>query len=411
MMKRNAAARVSLSIGLAALLTIATNTTGFAQGEAPEPPAPETPSAPDPGDTKPDNVTSPDPSAVPNDTPVEGDGTASETGNSPVSNSVDSAGAIDTAKPWNEGLTEADIAAATPFFKRGNDFFKRSMYAKALVEYRQAIKHRDHPAIRFNMAVCLMNSRQEIEAHQQLTLAMRYGEAPLGPRLFQDGKTYLNLLMGQLAKIRIVTDEEGAQISLDGEELFIGPGEATRLVKPVSHLIVANKSVMRTVTQEVTPAAGGVETLITLSMVPLADSIVMTRRWKKWKPLAVTGGGAGVAALGIPFYMFALSNAKDYDDQTADICPSTEGCSDAGTPLPAAVKDLRSRAQTQEIVAFSLFAVGGAAMATGALMLYMNRERPEHLRESDPVPSTTLSVQPLLTPTTTGFTAGLNGSF
>src|SRR5262245_7450577 len=62
----------------------------------------------------------------------------------------------DAPKPWVVGISEAEQQVALAVFKEGNSEFEQARYAQALAKYRQAIKHWDHPAIRFNMVVCLV---------------------------------------------------------------------------------------------------------------------------------------------------------------------------------------------------------------------------------------------------------------
>jgi len=270
--------------------------------------------------------------------------------------------------PWNRGVTEEQKLAAQPFFEAGNQHFERSSFGNALKEYRQAIAHRDHPAIRYNMAVCLINLDQPIEAYEQLQSAMQYGAAPLGKELFTEGQTYLKLLFGQLAELLVTTDESGATVSLDGQELFVGPGEATRLVRPKRHQIIATKEQMLTLTQEIVPAAGELNR-VELNLVPISDSVVLKRRWANWKPWAVAGAGAGIALLGLPVRATSNSNATTFDSQVVRACPS--GCAE----LPDDLVSLRTRAEQQEIIAFSMFATGGLLLTAGVVAAFLNRPR------------------------------------
>src|ERR1700733_7519084 len=46
-------------------------------------------------------------------------------------------------------------------------------------EQRDALKHWDHPAIHYNLALAQMELAQPIEAYDNLTTAIKYGDAPL----------------------------------------------------------------------------------------------------------------------------------------------------------------------------------------------------------------------------------------
>ncbi len=299
-------------------------------------------------------------------------------------------------QPWNAGVTEAQKEAAQPFFDAGNGHFERSSYGNALKEYRRAIEHRDHPAIRYNMAVCLINLDQPILAYEELGKAMKYGAAPLGEELHKEGQTYLKLLLGQLAELVVSTETAGAKVSLDGKELFVGPGKATRLVRPTRHQIIATKAQMLTITEDVVPAAGE-KNEVALRMVPLRESVVMRRRWASWKPWAIAGAGAGIALLGLPMRSSSIDNASNFDAQVVRTCPA--GCDE----LPDDLVTLRDRAKSQQTIAFSMFVAGGALLTTGVVAAFLNR--PQATEMDTPQ----LSIAPASEGQ--GFSASLSGRF
>jgi len=290
--------------------------------------------------------------------------------------------ATDDEKPWNVGVTQEQRDAAQPLFEAGNEHFERSSYGNALKEYREAIVHRDHPAIRYNMAICLINLDQPIEAYEQLQHALQFGDAPLGRDLFKEGQTYKKLLLGQLAELRVTTQESDANVSLDGEELFVGPGEATRLVRPKRHQVIATKAHMLTLTRELVPAAGET-THVDLELVPVADGLILKRRWDAWKPWAVAGAGAGLALLGLPLQAVSRSNARNYDSQVARFCVTR--CDE----LPKDISDLRTRAEQQQVAAFSIIVTGSAVFTAGVVAAFMNRPKAQE-RE----PTSTFSLIP-----------------
>lgn len=301
------------------------------------------------------------------------------------------------ARPWNVGVTKAQKSSAQPFFDAGNQQFERSSFGNALREYRRAIAHRDHPAIRYNMAVCLINLDQPIEAYEELKLAMQYGDAPLGEELYKEGQTYLKLLLGQLAELVIATKTSGASVSLDGEKLFVGPGEATRLVRPKRHQIIATKEQMLTLSREIVPAAGELNR-VELELSPITESIVLRRRWASWKPWAVAGAGAGIALLGLPMRSSSTDAATNYDSQVARTCSA--GCDE----LPDDLVALRERAESQQVIAFSMFFTGGALLTAGVVAAFLNRPRPTEV-----TPGPQLSIIP--TGDGEGMAASYSGRF
>jgi hypothetical protein len=261
---------------------------------------------------------------------------------------------------------------ALALFEEGNRLFENSEHAAALAKYREALKVWDHPAIRYNAAVALINLDQPLAANENLEVALGYGAAPFNPETHQQALTYRKLLRGQLAELKVSCTEPGADVALDGKTLFMAPGWATRWLLPGAHQLVARKSGFLTATRSLSllPGKPAVESLELKEIQTLRTRMV--RRWPVWKPWAVLGGGALVALAGVPVLLDAKSNVNAYDAGVRDICPT--GCSTT-TPALQAALNARDRGHTENVVAISMFAVGGAVAASGVALLIMNQPR------------------------------------
>jgi len=135
-------------------------------------------------------------------------------------------------RPWAENIPSAQQEQALLLFGEANKLFEDSQHLAALAKYREALKVWDHPAIRYNAAVALIHLDQPLNAYENLEPALRYGEAPLGPETYQQALTYRKLLLGQLAELKVTCAEQRAEVMLDGQSLFVGPGEAARRLLP-----------------------------------------------------------------------------------------------------------------------------------------------------------------------------------
>jgi hypothetical protein len=273
-------------------------------------------------------------------------------------------------RPWAAGVSDDEQARALEIFKVGNASFTEGRHAEALARYREAITHWDHPAIRYNMAVALVHLDQPLAAYAELERGLRYGAEPLGEELHAEGLTYRKLLRGQLAELRVVCKEQGAEVMLDGQRLFVGPGEATRTVLPGAHQLGAIKRGFLTESRAVTVLPGK-QTVEEVKLVPLGSATRLERRWARWKPWAVVGAGAALAVLAVPLKIKAESDMDDYDAEIQRTCPS--GCPTSSLPGP--VRDLHDQAVLEDRLALGGFVVGGAAAIAGVVLVVLNQPR------------------------------------
>src|SRR4051812_45471360 len=90
-------------------------------------------------------------------------------------------------RPWAAGVTQENQTRAFALFKEGNSLFTNAQYTTANLKYREALILWAHPAIQFNLAVSLIQIDKAVEASEMLDSALRFGEAPLGRDLYQQG--------------------------------------------------------------------------------------------------------------------------------------------------------------------------------------------------------------------------------
>jgi hypothetical protein len=277
-------------------------------------------------------------------------------------------------KPWARGVPESEQAIARKMLAEGNQRFEESQYVPALEIYRRALSHWDHPLIRYNIAVCLVNLDQSVEAYDNLERSLAFGEAPLGAEIHARALTYKKLLLGQLAELKVRCDESDAVVTLDGKPLFVAPGAASRRVVPGPHQLVVKKPGYATLTHELVlfPNRPTEEVLRPTKQT----GAVLRRRWPQWKPWLVFGAGLAVAVAGIPLEVVARSQLDQFDQQIGSSCPN--GCSDTNPslpPVPAGATSLRDRANIEHIAAITSFSVGGALLVAGTALLVLNTPR------------------------------------
>jgi hypothetical protein len=362
--------------------------------------SPSTATPPDNGATPPDNsATPPDSSATPPDSSATPSDTAAAPSDGSAALPSDPLDSNEEESPWGKGVPIEERNAARALVSEGNRLVEDSFFPQALEKYRAALKHWDHPAIHFNMALALINLDQPIEVYQNLEQAMQYGDGPLGAEKLENAKKYKALVEGQLARVSIESQASGARVTMDNKELFIAPGRHEELVRAGSHTIVASKEgFVPTERTESLPA--GKTTAFNLKLYTNEELTRYRRKWPVWKPWMAVVAGVVVGGAGGALYLQARKDFTAFDDEI-DEC---NGC------VPSAeVAALRSRGQLLQTLAFVGYSVGGAGIATGIVLLGINRRRPYRIKPTDdqPAPSPSLSIAPLLGPGQAGMVATL----
>ena len=310
-----------------------------------------------------------------------------------VAVALGTAGADPAGKPWATGVSDAEQTRALEIYRHGNTQFEDAHYTEALALYREALTHWDHPGIRFNMVVCLVNLDQPVEAYEDLGKALQYGAAPLGTANYEQGLTYKKLLLGQLATVEVKSEERGAEVTFDGAVLFTAPGDVTKLVVPGSHQIVATKSGYSPATIPLV-LLGGKTVVEDVKLTPFAPTRIV-RRWAPWKPWLVLGAGAAVAIAGGILEVRAHDNYDSYDAGFTQTCPG--GCGGpTQMPVPASLASLEHRARVDNDVGVGMLVGGGVAVVAGLVGIYLAQpyavEKPVTIAPAITATSTTLMV-------------------
>jgi tetratricopeptide (TPR) repeat protein len=277
-------------------------------------------------------------------------------------------------KPWAAGVSAQDQKAALDKYQSANGLFEDGKYREALPLYQEALALWDHPGIHFNAAVCLMNLERVVEALEHFEKALAYGDAPLGKPLYNEGKNYLRLLKQQVGTLEIVCEDncEGAEVSLDGKPLFVGPSRATRRVlSGEPHQIVATKPRFEIEQRTIRLEPDKTTTLVL--ELKLQQRGKLQRRWPRAVPWLVMSAGVVVAGTGGVFLWKAKDGFEQYDRAFAEDSVCGSGCKASEQP-PYLVKQ-RQRAESWQTLATSAFVAGGVTVAAGLVLVVLNQPR------------------------------------
>ncbi|QRN98803.1 hypothetical protein JRI60_07165 [Archangium violaceum] len=290
-------------------------------------------------------------------------------------------------RPWAKGVPKEKQDSALELFREGNTLLKESVFVPAADKYRKALALWDHPAIHYNLALVLMNLDQPIEVHEHLVAALRYGPDPLEKEKFEYARNYKTLIEKQLARVDITCETPGATVTMDGQTLFTGPGRYAGLVRPGAHSIVATLQGYATTDQSRTLLPGETTTL-DMKMLKADELIRYRRRWAAPMPWLVMGAGVAAAAGSAWVHL----QARDNIDAFSAGITECGGCK----PTPDLASTL-SRGNLLQNAAIGGYAVGGAALITGAVLVYLNQPQPYRIDDpSQPVEKEKVSVTPLL---------------
>lgn len=280
-------------------------------------------------------------------------------------------------RPWAQGVSEAERKAAMQLFREGNALLKDGAAKPASERYREALKHWNHPAIHYNLMLALVNLDQPLELHEHAQEAMKYGAAPLDDERFQQAQRIDSLIVKTLAKVSLACEQPGAQVVMDGQPLFTAPGKFEGYVRAGPHTIVANKEgYLPTQVSKSLPA--GEVSAMNLKLYTQDDLYQYKRRWAGWVPWSVVGAGVVVGGAGALLHMQAANDFKNFD----------QGIVQCGGCVPSAdLASKRSQGNTFQSIAIGSYVAGGAVLATGAVLLYMNRLQPYRIDTSTEVES------------------------
>lgn len=279
--------------------------------------------------------------------------------------------------PWDRGVSPESMQAAARAFEEANAQLDASLPSKAVEKYSEALKLWPHPMIHYNLALALIELKRPSEVADHLEKAVEHGVAGLNNQQdkLDQAERFLQLALDQLATIEVTCEKEGAKVSIDGKHVFTvekGKSNKFRARVPIGkHTFVAEKPGYATPVDA--PFIGPRETFrIELKLYTAEELTRWKRRWetKTWAPWAVVAGGAvaGLVAGGLQWS--ANSSFNEFDSKVAR-CTADGG----GTTCDVnEFSDLRESGDSKRTLGFIGYGIAGAAILTGGLLVYLNRE-------------------------------------
>ncbi len=273
-------------------------------------------------------------------------------------------------RPWAEGVSVDDQAQAEVIFKEGNQHMRDSLFVQAIGKYREALTIWDHPSIHYNLSLALMNLDRPILVYGHLGNAISHGPEPIEQDKYDQALAYRELVLEELAWIEVVCEQEDVRVALDGRQLFVGPGREKVLVRKGEHQVSASREGYFAQNRQITLAARE-EAVEVFNLVSVDEVTVSRRRWAPWIPWTLVATGSAIVASGAIFHNQSRTGFGSYDDGFDSAC--SEGC--PVTDISTNLNDELSGAENNQTIAYIAYGVGGVALASGMVMVFLNQPR------------------------------------
>jgi tetratricopeptide (TPR) repeat protein len=275
-------------------------------------------------------------------------------------------------KPWAEGVNQEQTDRANKLFAEGNELYAQQAYPGAAEKYKAAVAVWDHPLIRFNLANSLIRTDKVLEAAEQLEQALRFGNAPFKPELWDQANILQASLKGQVGWLEVSCDQVNAKVLVDGSPVVSCPGTQKIRVLAKEHAINADLKDHLSISKRVV-VPGGDTFKERIKLIPLDQAVKLTYKTPRWIPWTVTGVGGSVALAGLLTYFNGRSTMQEFDAGFSQFFQRGASETDLRKEQPL-LYEKRQSAQFRGTLGISLMAVGGTAAVGGMVWgLVLNR--------------------------------------
>lgn len=310
-------------------------------------------------------------------------------------------------------------------FKEGVHFYDLKQYEKARAAFLQAYALKKHPAVLLNLAQSELRSGHEAAAAEHFSEYLRDNpDGSAGERA--EAEKGLAAAKQTVSEIRILVEEPGAELLVDGQSRGITPLPGPVYVNPGSHRVEARKGDDRA--DATVDTVAGQSSTVTLDLgkpapaAPSAPSEPVSPEpveleadvttdtaagregffsWLSHKPLAWVGAGLTLAGIG-GGVGFSLAAKQNYDDANAKadaiLVRWHKGACDpsiqpAATAECAEYADLVEDADRHKERAVISWIVAGVA-ASGTIVYYLLDAGPERSSSAGRAPVRRLAIVP-----------------
>ncbi len=317
-------------------------------------------------------------------------------------------------KDSKTGQVDPVMAEAIEHFQNGVEFFEKENFEAAVAEFLKS--HELVPAweLRYNIGICFEELGRPAKALHWLTTYLEKGGGEVPQERLYEVQSLIEELVDKVGYIELTVTPDDATVLMDGKAAGWISGKPLH-ADPGVRKIVVLKDGFTTFETSVTLASGDVEKLdVELSKAVTEASVQEDATPPEppeppvpakpehdpgitlsWTGLAIGGGTAAALAVAAGITGGLVLARRDDMLDAAALCEATT----SRDTCPAAY-DLQQRASSLKIATNVLWAMAGAALVTGVILLVTGA--PKMRKEEEPVDegldSMGFSLTPLLAP-------------
>ncbi|MFH1438644.1 MAG: PEGA domain-containing protein [Pseudomonadota bacterium] len=192
-------------------------------------------------------------------------------------------------KGAGEGTEEKRKAEAKEKFKKGIEYFKNESYASALVEFKNSYDLSPKSSVLFNIALCekaLFRYDSSIETFRKYMAEAK----KISEQEREEIAAHIKEMEQLAAKLMVLTDPEGVEITIDGKTKFKTPLKTAVLLGPGEHTVEARKEGYESVSKSLI-LSEGVKREIPIKLEKLKKVSILTVMGSDKDAVASIDGG------------------------------------------------------------------------------------------------------------------------
>lgn len=266
-----------------------------------------------------------------------------------------------------EEETDPEIAEAIEHFTNGVEFFEKGNFEAALVEFVASYEINPAWELRYNIGICHDEMGEPVQAMEWLSLYLEEGGPDVPDDRAGEVKQLVDRLEEKVASLALSVEPEDAVVMVGGENKEVVSGKPV-LLNPGIHEVVVSKDGHEPYETKITLVSGerkGIEVKLEKIEKPPPPTDEPKPVLKlSWPGLYIGAGAAGVLAIAASITGGLVLASKKKMLDAADDCENTT----SSDTCPEAY-DYRDRAQGLKIATNVLWALAGAALVTGVVLM------------------------------------------